>query len=246
MLTAENFNAPGLEAFLVDAFTNALTPIGLTGNTTINFTVSSNTATTAANRFKIVFRNATALPVNITNIKAQQKNNDVQVQWTTVNEQNIDSYEVEKSSNAINFKKLETVLSNSTQPNNTYTVVDASVPTGTFYYRIKIVEKNGNNYYSKIVKITIGKNTNANIVNVYPNPVKGNTLQLQLMNVEQGEYVVRIINTQGQVVQQSTLQHTGGSATTSIVLSKAIAAGNYQLEMTSEKGVRIVQKMIKE
>jgi hypothetical protein len=30
------------------------------------------------------------------------------------------------------------------------------------------------------------------------------------------------------------------------VLSKAIAAGNYQVEMTSEKGVRIVQKMIKE
>jgi hypothetical protein len=66
------------------------------------------------------------------------------------------------------------------------------------------------------------------------------------MNVEQGDYIVRIINTQGQIVHQSTLQHTGGSATTSIVLNKAIAAGNYQVEMTSEKGVRIVQKMIKE
>jgi hypothetical protein len=245
VIEPEQLNAAGLTAFLEDNFTNTSTPISLTAATTINFTVSSNAASTAANRFRIVFRNNAALPVTITQIKAQQKGNDVQVLWNTVNEQNIQHYEVEKSTNAQQFSKIATVAAKTASSSNDYSMVDASIPSGTYYYRLKIVEKNGSYNYSKVVRFTIGKG-NINTVSIYPNPIKGNTINLQLNNVEKGNYTIKVLNYAGQVVYQSSLQHLGGSATEQLVLSKALASGQYQLEMSNEKGMKMVQTIMKE
>ena len=245
VIQPEFLNLPGLTAFMEDAFTNTSTPISLTAATTINFTVSSNAASIISNRFRIVFKVSAALPVTITQFKAQQKGNNVQLAWNTVNELNIHHYEVEKSTNAQQFTAIAKVMSTSTNNTNQYEAFDANVETGTLYYRLKITEKDGSFNYSKIVSINIGK-SGINNFTIFPNPVKGNTIGLQLNNVEKGKYAVKLINSAGQVIYQSILQHNGSSASDQIILSNTVPAGRYQLELSTEKGIRMLQTLIKE
>lgn len=237
-----NFNAPGLQAWLLDKFTNTTTPISLIDTTRINFTVSSNLASQVSDRFTIVFKTTGVLPVTITQLKATQKNNKVEINFTTVNEINIDHYVVEKSSNAVQFTTLQQLTANGS---GSYTADDANTIQGANYYRVKIVEQNGRSYYSNIVKIIIGK-TGANDFVIYPNPVKGNSFSIQLVNKEKGVYVVQLSNANGQTIVTKSINHLGGSLTVRIPINATLSQGIYQLKLVDEHGNQQVQQLIKE
>ena len=94
-----NMQAAGLGAFLQDAYTNTESAISLSANSAYQFVVNTDAGSFAANRFRIVYRPIVPLPVNFNGIKAYQKQNSIQVEWTVSNEINISKYEVEKSVN---------------------------------------------------------------------------------------------------------------------------------------------------
>ncbi len=240
-----NFNAPGIEAWLHDTFTNSSTQISLSAATTVNFTVTSNTASLAAYRFKIVFKNNAALPVTINKVNAFQNGSSIEVAWNTANETNINSYEVENSTDGQQFKKMAAVASNSNASSNSYTAIDLNPLAGNHYYRIKVIEKNGSYSYSQIVRVTLGK-SGAEQVNIYPNPVTGNQINMQLINVKQGLYTLRLIDKQGKVMLQQQLEHSGGSSTQSIMINKGMANGSYLLELSDGKGFVSVQTILKQ
>jgi hypothetical protein len=217
-------------AYLKDSYLNNETAIDLNGTTDYNFTTTSDAATTAANRFTIVFRSNSSLPVNILNVTAAQKNAGIEVNWNTAAESNMESYEVEESANATTFTKAATVAAKNGAA-NTYTWFDATVTNGDNYYRIKAIEKNGTVKYSNVVKVKIG-GKNAEFT-VYPNPVKDGIVSLQMSNVEKGVYTVKIYNNAGQEVANRRIVSNGGSATETITLGKGTAKGNYKMQITN-------------
>jgi hypothetical protein len=81
---------------------------------------------------------------------------------------------------------------------------------------------------------------------VYPNPVTGSQVNVQLINVKQGVYSLRLIDKQGKVVQQQQLDHGGGSSTQSIIINKGMGNGSYQLELSDGKGFVSVQTILKQ
>jgi hypothetical protein len=222
--------AGNLNAYIKDNYLGSETPINLNGTTDYNFTTTSTAATTAANRFTIVFRSNSSLPVNILNVSAAQKNAGIEVNWNTASESNMDSYEVEESSNATTFTKAATVAAKN-GASNAYNWFDATVNNGDNYYRIKAIEKNGTVKYSNVVKVKIG-GKNAEFT-VYPNPVKDGIINLQMSNVEKGVYTVKIFNNAGQEVANRRIINNGGSATETITLDKGIAKGNYKMQITN-------------
>jgi hypothetical protein len=58
---ASNINAAGFTASLEDSYLNTSTPVNLSGNTVVHFTVDGNAGSSAANRFRIIFSKATAV-----------------------------------------------------------------------------------------------------------------------------------------------------------------------------------------
>ena len=231
--------ATNLNAYLQDSYLNNETPINLNGTTDYNFTTTSTAATTAANRFTIVFRSSNALPVNILNVSAAQKNAGIEVNWNTASESNMDSYEVEESSNATTFTKAATVAAKN-GASNAYNWFDATVNNGDNYYRIKAIEKNGTVKYSNVVKVKIGGK--AAEFTVYPNPVKDGIVSLQMSNVEKGIYTVKIFNNAGQEVANRIITSNGGSSTQTITLGKGTAKGNYKMQITG--GTTLVTKSV--
>ena len=155
----------------------------------------------------------------------------------------MDHYEVERSAEGTVFSRQNTTaaIGNSTVPVN-YSWFDANPQTGNNYYRVKAIDKNGLTKYSAIVKVTIGKGEPAIVV--YPNPVNGNTISLKLTNMDKGSYTVNLYNNLGQKVFGTTLQHSGGTATKTIVLEH-IANGAYELLLTGENKVKMTKRIIK-
>ena len=241
---ATSFNHPGMIAQLVDKFTGGRTPVSLTTTTVIPFTITSDPASSATDRFSILFINPVALPVTLTSVKAYQKNAGVQVEWTTQQESNMDRYEVERSQDGQQFTSIGSVKAkgNSNVVLN-YSFFDANPFSGVNFYRIRSVDINGKASYSVIVTVNISGGSGSRVT-VYPNPVHNNTLILQLSNLEKGSYTISLTNKLGQQILSKVIDHPGGSATQSIDLSKTMSAGAYQVRITGN-GISITQQVIK-
>jgi hypothetical protein len=239
-LTGENFtNTPGLIATLKDAYNNTSLPLSITDTNRYNFAVDANAASTG-DRFMIVFKANSTLPVQFTYINATQKGAAVQVDWKVATEKNIKQYVVEKSTNGISFTTIATQAANNID-NSSYTAMDNNPITGSNYYRILSTDNSGKQQYSNVAVVKIGGKQSS--ISVYPNPVAGNVMNLQLENIAKGNYTIQLVNTQGSVVMQTKLQHAGGSGTQSIQIP-TVSNGNYVLKTTAENGVVFTEKVV--
>jgi hypothetical protein len=228
-----NFNAPLVNAFLEDSYLNTATPISLSNPTTVNFSITTDANSSADNRFRVIFRTASTLPVNFTGVKAVAGTNSVSVQWNVATEDNISAYEVERSSNGTSFAKVGTVAAtNNNGVANSYKWIDNTPVAGTNYYRIKVVEKSAASFYSSVVSAKIS-NTKSG-VSVYPNPVKGNTLNVQLNMQQAGRFTINIYSTTGQLVQAKAVDHVGGFLNVQVTLSANAAKGIYQVQVVGD------------
>ncbi|MCX6210073.1 MAG: hypothetical protein NTZ59_11420, partial [Bacteroidetes bacterium] len=170
-----NFDASVSDCKLIDKFLNIETPISLTSNTSIPFSITSATGSNAADRFTVVFNGSSPLPVKDLQVKAAKKDNKVFVEWGVAKEQDMQLYAVEKSTNGTNFKAIVEVTAKNID-GSSYNAID-NAPNAINYYRIKAIGNDGKFIYSNIVKVEMNSKNNSNI-SVYPNPVVGNTIGL--------------------------------------------------------------------
>ncbi len=231
-----NFDASVSGCKLVDNFLNTVTPLSLSATSTVNFNVTSVTGSNAANRFYILFDATGNLPTsNSLTVKAYKQNNGIKIDWEAIAENSIKNYSVEKSTDGIAFNKLLDTAAKNGNVNNEYSYTDNHPVLGFNYYRIKSTEVNNNQYFSPIVKIEmIDKNVKS--VKVYPNPVAGKVLGMQLTNMDAGKYIVKMFSVSGQEVWASTFNHNGNNGNISLKLDGALAAGIYHLQIIDSKG----------
>jgi hypothetical protein len=229
------------QAYLEDSYLNTSTPISVTNNTTVTFTVDAN-ATSTGDRFRIVFKPSATLPVTFTAIKAYEKGSSVQVEWSVTNESGIKTYEVERSVNGREFYKIgEVAAKGNSNSSALYGFADVAPLAGSNYYRVKSIAADGVVKYTSVVRVTIGKGDA--VVAVYPNPVKGDVVTLQLSNLSKGTYSIRLINNAGQIICNQQLNHGGGSSSEQLVLPPGLSKGNYHLEV-SGKNTNIITRIV--
>ncbi|MDZ4758338.1 MAG: GEVED domain-containing protein [Bacteroidota bacterium] len=179
--------------------------------------------------------NSTPLPVTLLNFAAQKKDNDIYINWDVVNEQNFDHYEVERSFESDNWEYIGEVASLGLQNKNTqYNLLDmdskAIVESSKYkvYYRLKMVDLNGEFSYSKIVSIL--SNTSNDNIAVYPMPFTSNIIISNTTNVnEQTSYIITDIA--GKTVVQNTIHTIGNSFT--IKGLESLPSGIYMISVAS-------------
>ncbi len=222
-----------LTAYLEDSYTNAKTMVSLTATSTFNFTINGDAASAAHDRFRIVFTASAAgpLPVTYKTIKASQQGKDITVDWTVENEINISKYEVEKSTDGTNFIKVNTTTAKATSGSIDYSFVDTKAVQGNNFYRIKNYNLGGSYDYSRVVVVKLGKAGSG--INIYPNPVSGNSIGMAMTNMAQGIYQLRLINTIGQTVTTKRICHSTGNSMETFTSDSQLSTGIYQLEVTA-------------
>ena len=198
------------------------------GQYSIGVSADAGGATNGINsfsRFSLV-NEYIVLPVHVTNIKAFQQDQHIRVNWTALNETNIDHYEVEKSLTGNDFKAIaKTTALNNNQPQNLYGITDMQVNAGKQYYRIRIIAKDGEVSYTAVVSVNINGGKPA--VTVQPNPVQNKVANLQFNNIPAGKYQVQLYNSVGQKVYSKVIDHNGGSSSQQLNLPSSVIAGNY-------------------
>ena len=114
----------------------------------------------------------TALPVNLLSFDGMYNGENVKLSWKTTNEIDMDKYVVEKSKDGRSFSNIGNINANNT---SSYELIDQYPFAGANYYRLRMIEKNGQFKFSKIVLINTKP---AAGISVYPNPAKDQVIVL--------------------------------------------------------------------
>lgn len=204
--------------------------------------VISNTNLFVAPPGYSAWTNSSSLPVSFISVNANQISAGVQVTWKVADEININYYQIERSNDGRTYSPVGDVTAKgNTALQQEYSWTDLNAPAATLFYRIKSIGKSGEVKYTGIVTVSMERGYRQFVI--APNPVEGGTINLQFKNKERGKYVVRLINTQGQVLFVKLVNHTGGNSLQSLQLPATIAGGNYLMEIV-EPGKTIVSKRI--
>jgi len=169
--------------------------------------------------------NITVLPIKDIALSAKETNGQVLLQWQTIGEFNSLSFIIQYSTDGSSFTDLASQKAVGSG-NNGYSYKDASAANGINYYRIKSVDKEGNISFSNVSLLTTN-HLPLTTFTVYPNPVTGNSFNLQLGDAPIGKYNIRLVNTLGQTVYSKTLEHAVSNALETVTISKKLVTGNY-------------------
>ncbi len=104
------------------------------------------------------------VPLLISNFNSNWKNNLPNLQWNASNIANTKQFNIERSLDGKSFITIGTL---SVVGNTAYQFTDNSYQSGTVYYRIQQLDKDGSVYYSDIAKLHSNENYG---LKVWPNP----------------------------------------------------------------------------
>ena len=242
-MVPSNFNIPGLTITFEDSLLPANNvQLSTTDTSRVFVTFTSAAGSQAQTRFRVTFKVNSTLPVHFSSFSATPQNGKVGLLWKVEGEKDINKYDVEYSQDGKSFTKLSSVEA---KGNNAlsiaYNYLHENPSKGINFYRIKSIEKSGQFIYSSVVKVDL--NEQISNFQVFPNPVKGQQLNLRFGNKPEGNYTVRLLNQMGQVLLNKYIQHPGGSGQYSIPLNATFTNGIYGLEIVSANKTKELKRV---
>jgi uncharacterized repeat protein (TIGR01451 family) len=184
------------------------------------------------------------LSVTLFYFTAKLQNGNGVLFWETQSELNNDHFEVQRSEDAIHFEKVGIVAGNgSSAVIHDYTFTDPlnNISASVLYYRLKIVNRDGDVIYTSIIPLRL-KGT-ATEFNVYPNPFVSD-IKIAFKAASDADYTFRIVSLEGReiVTRKATVQK--GENVVVMKDLEAMAAGSYILEI-SNGTEKVIKKIVK-
>ena len=175
---------------------------------------------------------AITLPVELVYFKGSLQNNAVVLQWETINENNASHFIVERSTDNRNFENIGKVAANGNSTTAIqYSHIDNdvnSLSSTIIYYRLKIVDADGQYKYSTIVTIYLADVTGRVIVS--PNPASDET-KLMISSATSGKATWKLLDNSGRVIRQNVVHIRKGDNTISISVA-GLSAGLYYIQLS--------------
>jgi hypothetical protein len=164
--------------------------------------------------------------------------------WQTDGEVNFDRYEIERSSNGADFSTIGNEAAKGTASSKQqYNHADnlASINGETFYYRLKIIDKDGNFTYSSIILIRRDqKMTTA--VSIHPNPVvTGSVATVRFSTSVAGKVEIRVVDMAGKTVLQQQTSVFEGNNNVSLTNLDKLLPGIYTLQLSNGNELSVVK-----
>jgi len=222
---------------------NGSSLLSLVDATGYNVPVTATATTLATAPTNTAFRGvawaptATSLPLNLISFNASIINGTVKAWWSTSNEVNTASFEVERSIDGRNFVTVAQKAAKNVSGINTYEALDATPLSGLAYYRLKMIDKDGTVKYSQLVKL---RNKTTTKLEVFPNPTNG-ALSISHSKASNGA-AIRIFTLEGKLVKSINAQRD--AVQTAINIAELVN-GNYQI-VFENNGERSVTKIVKQ
>lgn len=177
---------------------------------------------------------AVAFPIILKKFEAQKNAEGIELNWETLNEKNIAEYIIEKSTDGQNFAAIGTIAA-ANKDSSVYHYVDATIANSTvLYYRLIVVETNGNKESSKVISITV--KVVVKMIGAHPNPFEDNVL-IRVKSDTGKKISVSLIDVMGRILlRQERLLYEGNNQLEINNLSR-LSKGIYLIKMDDETSV---------
>jgi hypothetical protein len=177
------------------------------------------------------------VPIRFLQFTAQRRQNYSQLDWSISRDVEADRFEVERSDDAVNFRKIGTVAAAGGQFKYQYN--DHIPLLGKAWYRIRSIDKFNKPSYSSIALVNEAGNGEEKLY-IVNNPVH-QFIYVAATGRFAGNYEYQLFNATGQLMQKGSINILGGFA--SIPLSNAVAPGVYIVDLQNKQH-RLSQKLV--
>ncbi|HMD00990.1 MAG TPA: T9SS type A sorting domain-containing protein, partial [Ferruginibacter sp.] len=173
-----------------------------------------------------VYRTPIILPTSITKFEGRRNNKQVDLNWTTSQENNVDRFEIERAWDGVNFQRIGSVNSrlHTTPLPSDYSFSDLNPVNGINFYRLKKIDIDGKTNYSDVVAVRFDDPA-VSILSINPNPV-GKELRINCNANEAAAITCNIYNSDGRLVRSLTANFMQGNNTISTNV-ETLVAGTY-------------------
>jgi hypothetical protein len=180
------------------------------------------------------------LPVNWLFFTATLINGQTHLKWATAQEFNNDHFDVQRSNDGVNFTTFTTVPGKGDNAGRSdYEAIDQTPYSGTTYYRLKQVDKNGQFRFSIIVFVRMDKNM---ILAIFPNPTDG-YIQISFHSEFAKQSTIQLFDFKGRLIKQKTFSIQRGNNAISWNINE-VPSGTYiiQSEDASIPATKIIRQ----
>ena len=204
-------------------------------------TIIANIGTTAQADTAFKTWTDNPLPVELSSFTSTVTNRDVTLNWSTASELNNSGFDIERSAVEGQWTKVGNVQGNGTTNEvKNYQFTDRNVTSGTYSYRLKQIDFNGNfEYFNLSEEIIVGIPDKFSLSQNYPNPFNPTT-KIDFQLPADGNVKVTVFDNSGKVISEivngfkTAGYHTvtfDGSNLSSGVYFYKLESGNYSKVM---------------
>ncbi len=184
------------------------------------------------------------LPVQLTYFAARARENDVELTWLTASESNNKGFEIERSTNGVDFEYIGFVKGAGNSARQLRYVLldrDAMRLNTSLYYRLKQVDFNGTFNYSPIVNVNMFTSEEFTS-KVFPNPFT-EQFSVEVNSPESGTAKLTLIDITGKIIASKTSEVISGTNLIDFTETANAISGVYFLQI--EQGqFKAIQKVI--
>ncbi len=181
------------------------------------------------------------VPITLLSFSGSLKGNNVLLEWRTSAEVNSKEFQIERSTDGVNYRKLHTTPAagfSTTVKNYSYLDIEA---TDLNYYRLKMVDLDG---YTKQSEVVIVKNNGfTHAIASVTNPFK-DFINIRFATVPKGKVSFRLIDLNGKLISAGEV-YNPLSSIIRFDYNKTLSKGLYMLQVEND-GKQYGIKLIKE
>jgi hypothetical protein len=183
------------------------------------------------------------LPLKIINFSGSRtENNKISIFFETMNELNVGTLTIEYSLNPTSFNSLDELSSKGGVYNQYhYSTEKLNSKTGDLYFRIKVKDLDGREYYSNTLVLKSERQVN-NVFKVFPNPSNG-LFNISFYSSKISSAKIKILDNSGRIVYYRIAQVLHGDNSILSGNGKKLNAGIYYVTL-EEDGVLFSEKVI--
>ncbi len=221
--------------YFIDQFT-ANTASGTVNATLVPGSTSPSGLTDLASD---AFPTQTTLPVRLLTFSGTYRNQEALLNWDTENEVNFSHFEIERSTNGSVFTAISNKPSQNNSGRSAYQHSDnlATVAGSVFWYRLKIVDLDGQFKYSNVIMIRKDEKSITGIT-MNPNPVRGNgQATIRFTSSQSGLVTIRVLDITGRVLLQQQSKTYEGNNSVALNNSERLQPGSYVIQVAKEDEV---------
>lgn len=176
------------------------------------------------------------LPVRLLTFNGSYRNQATQLAWETDNEVNFDRFEIERSDNGTTYMMVgaKNSVSSSQSSRQSYNYTDdlSSVAGNVFYYRLRMIDIDGQYKYSNVIMIR-RESTAINGIVINPNPVVNGMATIRFTSTGTQAVTMRVIDMGGRTLLTQQNRVYNGNNSISLNNLDRLQPGIYLLQLAN-------------